>query len=69
MSGEDLRTLEIHEPGDEVERQLPTRDVPTGKGLSLGDEGLVRSTNTLEDVQKALGNISQANRSIDNEKK
>lgn len=68
MSGERLIIPEIPKPHDEAERQLPTKDIPTNKGLSLNSETLVRSSATPEDVQEALANLPQARQRADSDK-
>lgn len=60
MPGEGLIIPEIPEPDYETEHQLPIRDIPTNKGLSLNGEDLVRSSVTPEDVQEALASLPQA---------
>lgn len=65
MSGEGLLIPEIPEPHDGVGHQLPTKDIPTNKGLRLNSEDLARSSNTPGDVQRELESLSQLGEIID----
>ena len=47
---------EIPEPDATANQQKPTKDVPSGKGLEL-DERLVASSQTPEDIDKALAEL------------
>jgi len=50
--------LEIPEPQDDGAVQKPTRDIPTGNGRKL-DERLVVSSQTPDDIQRALEQLSE----------
>jgi len=59
---EKLIILEIPEPQDDGAIQKPTRDVPNGRGHKL-DERLVVSSQTPDDIQRALEQLPEGHKS------
>lgn len=56
---EKLIIPEIPEPDATAEQQKPTKDIPNGNGIKL-DEGLVASSQTPEDIERALAELKSS---------
>lgn len=55
----ELLILDIQQPDDEGYIQKPTKDVPTGRADVVLDDSSIKSSNSPDDIQRALDKLDQ----------